>query len=73
MVIRDENWWREECNYISGVTSDTGGVEPGFNNDAHCFIRYCQMQRDTATRDGFHDAAQYIQHCVDDIYEGMTK
>jgi hypothetical protein len=27
------------------------------------------MQRDCATRDGKHDSAEYIQHCIDDLTE----
>jgi hypothetical protein len=62
------NDWREECNYISDVTDKRGNVKE-MNYDKATFVRYCEMQRDVATREGFHDTAQYIQHCLDDLGE----
>lgn len=64
------NQWREECVYISEtVTSALAGSDPlsSFNGDPAALVRYCEMQRDTATREGFHDSAQYIDHCIDDM------
>ncbi len=58
--------WSRECIYIGDVT-DKRGVVQEMNYDLDTFIRYCRMQRDTATREGFHDSAQYIQHCLDDL------
>lgn len=61
------NEWREECNYIDtvSITRKLGN----FNNDIACFIRYCEMQRDTAEKQGFFDAALFIQECIDDLTE----
>lgn len=64
------NEWREECVYIQETTDSLfAGTDPltSFNGDPSCFVRYVTMQRDSATRGGFHDAAQYIQHCLDDL------
>jgi len=58
--------WAAECGYIELVTA-RGGKVPALNNDTATFIRYCTMQRDMATREGRHDSAQYIQHCLDDL------
>lgn len=58
--------WSRECDYISHVTDKRGNV-PEMNHDLDTFVRYCEMQRDCATRDGKHDAAQYIEHCLDDL------
>lgn len=63
----DANEWREECNYISGVVTDKRGIVKECNYDRACFSRYCQMQRDSAEREGFYDAATYIQECMDDL------
>lgn len=60
------NRWREECNYIERVTAERGKVRE-MNYDRATFVRYCEMQRDAATREGFHDTATYIQHCLDDL------
>ena len=62
--------WREECVYIGDTTASViAGTDPltNFNGSKECFIRYCKMQRDSAEREGFHDTAQYIQHCIDDL------
>lgn len=64
--MRDANFWREECNYIDRVTLIQGYV-PEMNYDKETFIRYCEMQRDTAKRDGFFDTETYIQCCIDDL------
>lgn len=64
------NEWREECVYIDEtVTSFLAGTDPlhNFNGDPACLVRYCVMQRNSAARDGADDAAQYIQHCLDDM------
>jgi hypothetical protein len=69
--------WSSECDYISHVTDKCLHTPAGeqhaamhnFNFDKACFIGYCQMQRDCAKRDGKDDAAQYIQHCLDDLGE----
>lgn len=58
--------WREECNYIDAVMDKRARV-PEMNHDLGTFTRYCEMQRGAAARGGFHDAAQHIQHCLDDI------
>lgn len=67
--------WQKECTYISDVTTSvTRGPEStrrsaldNFNDDVECLIRYCEMQRNSADRNGFHDAAVYIEHCIDDL------
>ena len=58
--------WVNECKYISAVTDKRGHVAE-MNYDTATFVRYCEMQRDTATREGRPDTAQYIQHCIDDL------
>ena len=58
--------WQAECRYIQQAT-DQGGDVPEMLGDKAIFTRYCEMQRDAAERDGQHDAAQYIQHCIDDL------
>lgn len=58
--------WVAECTYISNVTDKRGNV-PEMNRDKATFIRYCEMQQASATRAGFHDTAEYIGHCLDDL------
>jgi len=58
--------WVAECRFISDAT-DQGGRMPAFNDDPACFVRYCEMQRDCAAREGHDDAALYIQECIDDM------
>jgi len=58
--------WVAECKYISDTTDKHGAVRE-FNHDPACFIRYCEMQRDAATREDHHGAATYIQECIDDM------
>ena len=62
----DERTWTEECTWISNATQRKGIVSE-CNNDKACFLRYCIMQRDTATHDKFFDAAEYIQQCIDEL------
>lgn len=64
--ISGANEWREECNYISRVM-DKGGRVKEMNNDPAVFRRYCEMQRNSAEKAGFHDAALYIQEIIDDL------
>lgn len=65
--------WSRECDYIHYTTTDCLGhgashrSMKSFNYDKACFVRYCEMQRDCATRDGHHDSATYIQECLDDL------
>jgi hypothetical protein len=63
---RDANWWRHECNYIDGAALVKGKMR-NFNYKTSVFISYCEMQRDTATKDGRHDSATYIQEVIDDL------
>lgn len=65
-IKHDANFWREECNYIAAVTDKKGRV-PAMNNSTAVFRRYCEMQRNTAEREGFFDTATYIQECIDDL------
>ena len=58
--------WCEECQYIDLVAEKNGAVL-AMNHDKSTFIRYCEMQRDSATRDGQYDAATHIQHVLDDL------
>lgn len=58
--------WASECGYISKIT-DMRGQVVAMNNCKATFIRYCEMQKASATRQGFHDSATYIQHCIDDL------
>jgi len=67
--------WTQECAYISNITDKCmhtpDGVQHrvmhGFNYDKEFLIRYCDMQRQCATRDGKHDSATFIQHCINDL------
>jgi hypothetical protein len=59
--------WSEECDYIASVadalTTDRGVMHwrmSPFGHDRACFVSYCVMQRNCATRDGHTDAAQRI-------------
>jgi hypothetical protein len=76
MAIKTADDWRDECNYISGIadrcTMPASAFERrvalrNFNGDRACFVRYCEMQRDDAERNGFYDAATYIQECINDL------
>jgi hypothetical protein len=58
--------WVKECTYIASVTDKRGNVRE-MNHDAATFIRYCEMQRNAAEREGFDDSALYIQECIDDL------
>lgn len=66
--------WKNECIFIGDATTRAlaGNTDVAFNRDIQCFRRYCVMQRDTATREGVHDAAQYIDHCIDDLPEPQS-
>lgn len=62
--------WCEECTFISNVVTSVtngGSVPSEFNADMACLARYLDMQRDSATREGRHDSATYIQECADDL------
>lgn len=62
------NGWREECAYIAEQTEPyVRGYGPSEFADKAQFLRYCEMQRNSATREGFDDTASYIQHCIDDL------
>lgn len=63
--------WTQECAYIARVTNVRGNVSE-MNYDLPTFLRYCEMQRDVAAREGFHDTALYIQECIDDLTAGYT-
>lgn len=61
--------WKDECIYIQETyDSARAGTDPlhNFTGSPGSFMRYMYMQRDSATREGFHDSAQYIQHVIDD-------
>lgn len=58
--------WVNECNYISDVTSNNGKCVK-MNNDKDTFIRYCTMQQQQAEKNGFFDAVEYIQQCIDEL------
>ena len=60
--------WKEECIYIAEQTEPfVRGWGPSEFADKAQFLRYCEMQRSSATREGYHDTASYIQHCIDDV------
>ena len=61
--------WAQECAYISNETdaAQAGRTSSTFNNDPSCLRRYAQMQQKVATKQGKHDAAAYIGHCIDDL------
>ena len=58
--------WVAECRYIADLTSE-GGLVSTFNYDTACFKRYCEMQAKAAESEGFHDAAEYIHQCINDL------
>jgi hypothetical protein len=64
--MRTSQDWTDECRYISEVTDKKGRVKE-MNYDKAVFVKYCVMQRDAATKQGFFDSATYIQHCIDDL------
>ena len=66
MATKTAGDWARECAYIGRVTDAQGKVKE-MNFDTQVFIRYCEMQRDAATRAGRHDSALYIQECLDDL------
>lgn len=68
LPIRTPFEWAQECNYVSKVAEKRGQVKE-MNFDTETFVRYCEMQRDMATRAGRDDAAVYIQHVIDDMKE----
>jgi hypothetical protein len=60
--------WVDECKYIAEQAEPfVRGYGPSEYEDKAQFLRYCTMQRNSAAREGFHDSAQYIQHCIDDL------
>lgn len=62
--------WSQECKFISDTVSkvcEGSPVPENFNGDAACLARYLEMQRNSATREGFHGSATYIQECADDL------
>lgn len=62
--------WRDECAHISNLVASvtrSGNVPAEFNGDPACLARYLEMQRNSATREGFHVLAGYIQECADDL------
>lgn len=67
--------WAVECGYISMITdaflgrAETGieEIRRNFNDDRDCFIRYAQMQKNSALRENHPESATYIQHCLDDL------
>ena len=65
-TFKTDHAWKLECLYIDKVAKKRGMVRE-MNYDLPTFVRYFAMQRDMATRDGQHDAAQYIQHVIDDM------
>jgi hypothetical protein len=66
-VTKTDLEWSQECRYISD-TADKQGKVKEMNYDLPTFIRYCEMQRDAAKREGREDSALYIQECLDDMY-----
>lgn len=64
--MKTEYEWSQECSYIARVTEERGHVSE-MNYSKKTFLTYCRMMRDWATRQGFYDSAQYIQHCIDDL------
>jgi hypothetical protein len=64
--------WKAECVYIAEVTHKLGDVKE-MNFDCATFVRYCEMQQQSAERDGQYDAAEYIGHCIDDLLDAMPE
>lgn len=60
------NHWREECNFCAGLAEKKGRVK-AMNYDTATFVRYLEMQRDTAAREGYDDSATYLQEIIDDM------
>lgn len=68
LPLRTDSQWVEECQYIDRVAEKRGKVKE-MNFDTETFLRYCEMQRDQAARQGRYDTAQYIDHVIDDLKE----
>lgn len=58
--------WANECRYIEDVMDKNAQVSE-MNFDKEVFLRYCEMQRDTANRETQYDAITFIQHVIDDL------
>lgn len=58
--------WKTEVQWIEREADHKGRIA-SMNYDTPTFIRYCEMQRDAADRDGQFDAATSIQHVIDDM------
>ena len=69
--MKTELDWVAECNYISDLTQLFKRIGKralrNFNKDLPCFLRYCEMQKNSADKAGFYDSAEYIQSCIDDL------
>lgn len=63
---KDADGWRRECIYIDKAMEVQGRIRE-MNFDTGVFIRYCQMQKASAERDGQHDAATHIEHVLHDL------
>jgi hypothetical protein len=56
---RNKEWWQEELAYCQDMI--TGQFNLGsFNHDWLCFSRYCKMQGDLCSKDGFADITDVI-------------
>lgn len=64
--------WAEECIFIRETTDSLfAGTDPltNFSGKPSVFMRYCAMQRDAATRDGYPAASAYIADCFTDLFD----
>ena len=51
--------WRAECAFITAQFDKPRRMSG--------FLSYCRMQRDSAERQGYFDAAEYIERVIDDL------
>lgn len=58
--------WQQECNYCTTVADKRGNVKE-MNYSAATFLSYVRMQAETAAREGFDDAAEYLALIADDM------
>jgi hypothetical protein len=61
--------WSDESLYILEQAEPfTRGYGPSEFDDRAQFLRYCTMQRNSATREGFPDVAQHIDRVIRSLY-----
>lgn len=57
--------WYDELTYIERIAATQDFKS--FNNDAHCFARYCDMQARGARKDGEYTTAETMNRIACEI------